>query len=410
MRKNEYIQKTKFVSDIGLSLHQCGATSHRIERHLVNLCELLGIHGTFLHTPTSFTFCFWQDNPMNQQIQIERVQPSDGNLGQLELIDTLVARFEAHELGFDDMRLELDQILATPKYYSRWVNCIAWIVLSASFAALLSDNAADALVSGLVAIPIFFLALITEKSERMSNTVEILASLISGVLVAGIAVAGVKINVPFVILSTVIVFIPGLSLTVALSEIAERDLVSGTSKFVHSVMGLFKLYFGAILGVGIGKLLWGMGAGDTIYEIQHLPEWKTFPLISLISLALTIAFNIRIQQAPWCLLAALTGYYVSQSCGASFGIAAGMFLGAFAVGIYSNLFAMFKNNPASVVLTQGLILLVPGSKTYIILNSWITGKQMLTTSANSNQAFLIFISLVAGLLFSNAVLPTRKSL
>jgi len=80
------------------------------------------------------------------------------------------------------------------------------------------------------------------------------------------------------------------------------------------------------------------------------------------------------------------------------------------VGAYSNIYSHIRNAPASMVLSHGLILLVPGSKTYIILNSWITGEQMLENSSNGNQAFLIFISLVAGLLFANALIATRKSL
>ena len=228
--------------------------------------------------------------------------------------------------------------------------------------------------------------------------------------VTGIAALGVKINVPFVILSTIIVFVPGLSLTVALSEIAQRDLVSGTSKFVHSVMGLFKLYFGAILGVGIGALIWGSGAGDTVYDINTLPDWKTAPIVLGLALFLLVAFNIHMKQLFWCACSSFIGFYVSQVGEAYFGIAVGMFLGAFAVGTYANLFSNLRNTPASMVLSHGLILLVPGSKTYIILNSWITGEQMLEHSSNGNQAFLIFISLVAGLLFANALIPTRKSL
>jgi uncharacterized membrane protein YjjB (DUF3815 family) len=88
----------------------------------------------------------------------------------------------------------------------------------------------------------------------------------------------------------------------------------------------------------------------------------------------------------------------------------GILLGAFAVGIYSNLFANVLNYPASMVLTTGIIFLVPGSKTYIILNTWITGDPMVTGTENATQAFLISISLVGGLLLSNATVPTKKSL
>lgn len=410
MNDKEYYEKTKFVSALGLSLHQCGATSHRIERHLTHVCELLNIHGTFFHTPTSFTFCFWQDDPSQQHIQMERIYSNDENLGQLELLDSLIERFAADELTFEEMRNEFERVLAMPGYYGTWLQCLSWITLAGCFAALLSSNANDAIVSCLITAIIFALTHISAKHPRLQNTLEILSAMTSGILVTGVAALGVKINVPFVILSTIVVFVPGLSLTVALSEIAQRDLMSGTSKFVHSVMGLFKLYFGAILGVGIGSVLWGSGVGTTIHEIHTLPEWKTFPIVCGLAFFLLVAFNIHIKQILWCICSSLIGFYVAHSAEAYFSIAASMFLGAFAVGAYSNMVSHFRNIPASIVLSHGLILLVPGSKTYIILNSWITGEQMLASSSNGNQAFLIFISLVAGLLFANALVLTRKSL
>ncbi len=410
MSDNEYLEKTKFVSALGLSLHQCGATSHRIEQHLTNVCELLGIHGTFFHTPTSFTFCFWRDDPSQQHIQMERIHSNDENLGRLELLDSLIERFAADELDFEEMKSEFQQVLSMPNYYRKWQECLAWVVLSGCFAALLSDNANDPIVACVVTALIFAIAQASVRFPRLQNTLEISTALFSGIVVTGIAAIGVKINVPFVILSTIIVFVPGLSLTVALSEIAQRDLVSGTSKFVHSVMALFKLYFGAILGVGIGALLWGSGAGDTVHDIQTLPSWKTLPIIFGLATFLLVAFNIHIKQLFWCALSSLIGHYVAHTSEAYFGVAAGMFLGAFAVGAYSNIYSHIRNAPASMVLSHGLILLVPGSKTYIILNSWITGEQMLESSSNGNQAFLIFISLVAGLLFANALVATRKSL
>ncbi len=410
MSDHEYFEKTKFVSALGLSLHQCGATSHRIEQHLTNVCELLGIHGTFFHTPTTFTFCFWLDDPAQQHIQMERIHSNDENLGRLELLDELIERFAANELNFEEMRCELDRVLAMPGYYSKWLQCLAWIALAGCFAALLSSNANDAIVSCLVTILIFALTQASTRFHRLQAPLEIIAAMVSGILVTGIAALGVKINVPFVILSTIVVFIPGLSLTVALSEIAQRDLVSGTSKFVHSVMGLFKLYFGAILGMGIGAILWGSAADTIVHEIYTFPDWKTLPIILGLSFFLLVAFNIHIKQMLWFACSSIIGYYVAHSAEAYFSMAASMFLGAFAVGVYSNLYSHIKNAPASMVLSHGLILLVPGSKTYIILNSWITGEQMLENSSNGNQAFLIFISLVAGLLFANALIVTRKSL
>ena len=130
----------------------------------------------------------------------------------------------------------------------------------------------------------------------------------------------------------------------------------------------------------------------------------------MLASSISIAFNIHPKFLCWCLLSSIIAFLVSHYGTLHFNQTTGVLLGAFAAGIFSNLFANILNSPASMVLTTGIIFLVPGSKTYIILNAWITGEQMVTDTPNATQAFLIFISLVGGLLLSNAIVPTRKSL
>jgi uncharacterized membrane protein YjjB (DUF3815 family) len=54
--------------------------------------------------------------------------------------------------------------------------------------------------------------------------------------------------------------------------------------------------------------------------------------------------------------------------------------------------------------------LVPGSKTYIGLNSLISGQQFIKADHIGQETFIILMSLVAGLIFANVVMPTRKAL
>jgi uncharacterized membrane protein YjjB (DUF3815 family) len=59
---------------------------------------------------------------------------------------------------------------------------------------------------------------------------------------------------------------------------------------------------------------------------------------------------------------------------------------------------------------HGLIVLVPGSKTYIGLNSLISGQDFVVSDRVGQQTFLILMALVAGLIFANVALPPKKSL
>ncbi|MEC9430238.1 MAG: threonine/serine exporter family protein, partial [Pseudomonadota bacterium] len=49
-------------------------------------------------------------------------------------------------------------------------------------------------------------------------------------------------------------------------------------------------------------------------------------------------------------------------------------------------------------------------KTYIGLNSFMTGQDFVKADHLGQEVFLIFMSLVAGLIFANVVVPTKKAL
>lgn len=52
---NDYRRKAHFIVKLGIALHECGGTSQRVERHLLNVTRQLGFHGSFLISPTTFT-------------------------------------------------------------------------------------------------------------------------------------------------------------------------------------------------------------------------------------------------------------------------------------------------------------------------------------------------------------------
>lgn len=404
----EFRKKTRFVIKLGKVLHACGATSHRVERHLTNVTDLLGLKGSFLVNPTTFTCAFWEEDELDQFIHIERVHPGDDNLGRLWEVDHLVESIASGRISFEKGLAELDRLSLSPANYSFAMDAVSWGLAGASFAALLSANPNDVVVSAAISLLIFLLAKLSGKNPLLGPLQPILAPFVAGIVAAFVASCGWVLNVPFVILSSIIFYIPGLALTAALSEIATRDLVSGSSRLVDAVMLLFKIFFGAALGMAVARLFWEIPSVTA--PPATLPAWKTWPALLGLSLSLTVAFNIPWRKAGWGLISAVIAFAVAEAGAARFDMIAGVFLGAMAVGLYSNLFARLTKAPSSVLVTQGIVLLVPGSKTFMILNSWVSGQDILPGVSSLSQALMTFIALVTGLLFANALLPANKSL
>ena len=183
--------------------------------------------------------------------------------------------------------------------------------------------------------------------------------------------------------------------------------MSGTARIMDAVMMLFKLYFGAVLGMALGKLFWG----EAVYvSPSNMPIWTAWAAVTTLSISLVILFRVRKKDAPWGIISGYVAYGASIIGAAYLGPALGAFVGAFILGIYGNVFSRIMKLPSSIVKLLGLVVLVPGSKVYIGLNSAISGVDMINTSNIGSQAFLIFMSLVAGLIFANVALPSRKTL
>lgn len=409
MELAEFRMKTRFVVKLGRALHECGASSERVERHLNNVTRMLGLNGSFLLAPTTFTCAFWQDDEIDQLVHIERIEPSDHNMGRLWEIDRLVERIAAAELGLAEGLEELKALTIAPPNYSLGMNALAWSLIGGSFAALLSPSALDLITSALLSLLLFFVSHLCGRHAGWKSVVTILVPFVAGVLAGSIAALGIAINIPFVILSAIVVLVPGLALTVSLTEISAGHLISGSSRLVDAGMLLLKLFFGSIGGMALVNFLW-QAPPNGLIELPPLPEWKTWPAVIGLSLGLGVAFNIPQRKMGWGLLSAVIAFSSARSGGAIFGMYAGMFIGALAVGLYSNLFSRITRGPGSILMMQGIILLVPGSRTYMILNHWMSGHEILPGSGGGSQALMVFIALVAGLLFSNALFPTNKSL
>lgn len=409
---DDYRSKARFVVKLGIALHECGATSQRVERHLINVTRQLGFHGSFLISPTTFTCAFWQHDELNQFIHVERVQPADHNLGLLWEIDRLMERITRGELHLDAAIDELHRLRSAPSNYSATLHGIAWTLIGASFAALLSSNTWDILVAALLSGLIFLLARRNASHARWGPVLPLLAPFFSGILASFISRAGIPINIPFVILSSIVIFIPGLALTVAMTEISSRDLISGTSRLVDAVMQLLKLFFGSISGMAVAAAItthlpFSPAQG---LDLPPLSDLKTWPAVVGLSLGIGVAFNIPTHKLAIGLISAIIAFSVAGWGASTFGMFAGIFLGALAVGLYANLFSRITSSPSSIPMMQGIVLLVPGSRTYMILSEWVSGNAILPGTTSGHQALMTFLCLLAGLIISNALLPTRKTL
>jgi len=405
--QDDFKQKRRFIIRLGIALHKFGTPAYRLETHLQQIAEFLELKAQFIINPTSLTFVLSDDDDHQEYNHLVRVAPGEIDLGSLARTDELVDELNSGQRTLTEALERLNEISNKPNPYGAFLTFLAFGGSSGAFAMLMHTSWHDVFWSTLLGFVVYGYAFWAQYSRRVTEMLEPIAALTTAFIGSAITLIDPQINLPIVILSSIIGFIPGLSLTVGLSELAARHLISGTARVMDAVMSLFKLYFGAVLGMALGTLSWGT---YTFIAPEAIPIWSSWLAVTILSVSLVILFKARIKDAPWGILSGYIAYGASMWGAEQLGIALGAFVGAFALGIYSNLFSRIMNLPASIVRLLGLVVLVPGSKVYIGLNSFVSGQQIVQENNLGSQTFLIFMSLVAGLIFSNVAISARKTL
>lgn len=408
MDQKEFIQIRRFILKLGKMLHKYGSPSFRLEAYLTEVAGHLGVHASFNSTPTYLTIVLWSDHHEDEYNHSARMQPGDLDMNSLSLTDELAYELLSGKITLAEADKRLDEIDVMPSPYGKGLTGMAFGLSASAFAMLMGAGWLEILYSGLLGLMVYFWTLWALRSKRVNLMLEPVASFSVGFVACAINYyLPSGMNIWLIILSSLIILVPGLSLTMGLAELSSRNMLSGTARVMDALMQLFKLYFGAFLGVSLGYQVFGE---QELALAATLPFWVNWLGVLMLSMGLVAIFRTPMKYVLWAIASTFIAYAASTWSSAYLENGLGAFVGAFALGVFANLFSRIANAPSTIVAMHGLIVLVPGSKTYIGLNSFISGQDIIRADHISQETFLILMSLVAGLIFANVVMPTKKAL
>ena len=395
-------------------LHSYGTPAHRLERVVSHLASTFGLEVQVFSTPTSIFVSF--ETEEQDRVRLLRVEPGGVDLGKLVDIDVLLDEIEAGTVSPDQAiaRMEaLDE--AAPRWSGPWA--ILGHALAASTAALFfGGQPIDVGLSLVLGALIGVLEAVSARRHGVAGLFEPLAAFLAAFgSVLGAHLSDGAVNHGVVALASIIVLVPGLSLTVALLELATRHLSSGTSRLAGTASVFLTIAFGAYLGRFAGAATFGELPLSTAVEPAGwiAAWWTTAAAVFLAALGFAMLFRARLRELPWIFGAASAGYVVARvvSSLADPDTRAVMsaFAGALTVGLFGNLYARIAGRPSTVPLLPGLLVLVPGSIGYRALTAFADHNALMGVESAA-QMLLVAAALVAGLLVANAALPPRRIL
>lgn len=383
----------KFLIELAAALHAAGTPAYRLEDRLQEAGRALGVRVAGFATPTSLFLSF------GERTHLLRVEPGPVHLARLVRVDEIAAKVADGRIGLEAGVRLLKKAEASPGYPG-WLVWLCGGGGSACAAVLIGGTPLEIAASGGIGLAV-------GAAQRIGGAAARLQEPLGALIAAGAATAlarVVPLSVPLVTLAGVIGLLPGLSVTLAINELASRHLASGTARLAGALVSLLMLGLGAGAGWELAALLPKALRGARVVP----PGWALPAAVLGLGACYTVLLSARRRDAWVVAASAALAWWASQE-GARLGPEPGACLAALAVGVWANVQSRLRDVPSLVAQLPGLLVLVPGSIGFSGVRSMLADEVVAGVDAAFSM-MVIAASLAAGLLAAPVLVPGRRAL
>ena len=392
-----------FVLALARALHRYGTPAHRLEEALRWCCDRLGLEAEVFSTPTMISMSFGAETALRTRMM--RVDGGELDLGKLAQVDALGDEVNARRISPSEGLQRLAAIIGGKPEFGRAASTLSHAITCGAIAVFFGGGIEDVALAGAIGLSLGMLAQVLSRSTDQTRVFELVGATLAA-FAAGIASSVAPAVAPaLVTVASLIVLLPGMTLTTAMIELATRNPIAGTARLMSAVVVLLELVIGVALGERIATNLVAVGHGVPV----PLPEWAHWAALVVAAAGVTILGQAQRRAFGWILAACVAGYVGTRYGTAWLGDQLGAVVGALALGVLANIYARWLGRPAQVVLVPAVLLLVPGSMGFRGMASLLE-RDTLTGVEAVFAMFVIAIAIVAGLLLSNAIVSPRRSL
>ena len=389
-------EKYRFVIELGKALHIYGIPSYKIQSYLSSVAKTQGLKGSFMDFPTWVNYVFYEEEGEQTYNYIECIPPGSLNLGALSRVVEVTNKLISKEVDSAVVENELKLIYEGTKKTNHPLLAFAFAMSSGMFTLLIGTNWVSFVSAFLLGGLVYLIVYLSSKSDYLETVLESLISFVVAVIACLLSLVFPELNVGLTILSAIIIFVPGLAITTALEEITSKNLVSGGAKLFDAVISLFKQFFGAVLGLTIMASFVDF---KLLVNVSEMPSWIVFCALPIFSIGLLPILQVRRKDMFLGVVTSISGFLLTVLFSGA-GVLLSTFMGTVAVVIISNLFSKMTKTPKTVFLTQGIIMLVPGSKSFMGLSGSFLNATIVDSNNIYEQVSYILMGIIGGLLFA----------
>jgi uncharacterized membrane protein YjjP (DUF1212 family) len=392
------------VLRLARALHAYGAPAHRLEDVMASIAPKLGLEGRFFTSPTAILASFGA--PEDQRTALVRVEPGGVHLEKLTRLDGVIDDVARGAQSPVQGSARIDEIVNAPERYGAPLTLLSSALASATAARFFGGGSREVLVAGAIGLAIGSLALWAANVRALGRVFEPLAATLAACLTAVAARLLGTLSISVAAIAGLIVLLPGLTLTTALTELATRHLISGTARLMAACGTFLAIGFGLLMGAELGRMI-GVTPHDALP--RPLATWTEFLALGVAPLALTVLFRARPRDAGAILVVGVVAFGAGRLGARAFTPELAMCLAALVAGVAANVHSRLRRRPAAVTLLPAILMLVPGSLGLRGLQ-FLAQRDVVSGIESLFSLTLLAVALAGGLLLANLAVPPRRAL
>lgn len=396
--------RVRFLIELSRALGTYGTSAHRLEDVITFCASELGLACHIFSTPTSVFLSIESDN--DHVTYLSRIHSVEVNLSKLRRFDELFNAVIAGRLSPNAGVKRIKAIVHEPDPVPGWVQVLAFGVISACVTIFLGGALREIAVASVIGLVIGILGFFVGKNREHARLMEFISGFAASIIAGSMTMLIGPYSPAIAVLAGIIVLLPGMTITVSMTELATRNVVSGSARLTGALMILLLMGFGVAAGNALINSV--IEIPDSIQPIRLAGAWNS--VAALVSaLLLVVLFRAKWGDAWAMVLAVFVAFYSSRVGAEYFGLQFGVCFAGVCVGVLGNLFARAVDRPSLTVTMPGLLMLVPGSVGFRSLQSFMD-HDTVTGIETAVNVMVIGVALVVGVLLANVLVPPRKVL
>ncbi len=400
-REQEAAAQAMFLMEAAVALSSYGTPAHQVERAMEECGRSLGILCQFSSLPTAVTATFGEG--WDARTYMRRVPVTGVHLERLVAIDQVIQEVASGEIAPQIGTARIHRTLAGRRRYGSGLMALFNAGASAAFALLFLGGWREFLAAGVVGLVVGALGEVNSRRVGTRRMLDFACGFVASLLAAVVTRVLPPARYDIILVSGLIGLMPGLTITLAVKELATVNILAGTAR----LMGAATILFSAIFGVALSREL--LPPRFSTLPVPEVLPWVGAVAALVATCMLSFSLRAHPRHVPSMIVVGVLGYGAATFGDQMFGADLGLCMGALAVGVVSNLYARVVNRPSAVTMIPGILLMVPGSVSFRSLVSFLE-LDALRGIDTAFQGVLIAAALVTGLLLANVGVRPRRVL